>query len=209
MLVQAHAPDRRYEDEDRRLEMLLLTTTKLTRTVAKKAVVLALSVPVLLPGLAYADSPTPPNVPTTIKVPAGNVPFLLGHATGTQNYACQLGTTGGGYAWTFVAPSATLPDDKGKGKEIMTHFAGPTWQTTSGSTVKAAGDASVPSRTGSIDWLRLRATSTTPGQLIGTTYIQRVITTGGLPPSASCTHANEDQVIKVPYTADYYFYKAS
>jgi hypothetical protein len=204
MLVQAHAPDRRYEDEDRRLEMLLLTTTKLTRTVAKKAVVLALSVPVLLPGLAYADSPTPPNVPTTIKVPAGNVPFLLGQATGTQNYACQLGTTGGGYAWTFVAPSATLLDDKGK--EIMTHFAGPTWQTTSGSTVKAARDASAPSPTGSIDWLRLRATSTTPGQLIGTTYIQRVNTTGGLPPSASCTHANE---IKVPYTADYYFYKAS
>ena len=187
--------------------MTTQTSTRFAQTLAKTAVVLAMAVPVLLPGLAYADSPTPPNVPTAIQVPAGNVPFLLGHATGTQNYACKLGTTGGGYSWTLVAPEARLVDDKGK--EIMTHYAGPTWETKTGSTVKAARDASAPSPTGSIDWLRLRATATTPGQLIGTTYIQRINTTGGVTPTTSCTHANEDQVIKVPYTADYYFYKAS
>ena len=85
--------------------MTTLTSTQFARTLAKKAVVIALAVPVLLPGLAYADSPTPPNVPSTIAVPAGNVPFLLGHATGTQNYACRLGTTGGGGLLVAAIPS--------------------------------------------------------------------------------------------------------
>jgi hypothetical protein len=66
--------------------------------------------------------------------PAGNVPFLLGHATGTQSYACQPSSTC--YAWTLVAPSATLVNDKGK--QIVTHFVGPAWQAKDGSTVVGA-----------------------------------------------------------------------
>src|SRR5688500_15142682 len=49
----------------------------------------ALAILALVPGLAHAVSPTQPTVPVAIQVPSGNVPFLLGHATGTQNYACQ------------------------------------------------------------------------------------------------------------------------
>src|SRR5215208_5044775 len=95
-----------------------LLTARLARMLARNAIVAALALPALLPGLAYADNPSPPSVPDAIKVPARNRPFLLGHATGTQNYTCQ--STSNGYAWTFDGPSATLVDDKGK--QIMIHY---------------------------------------------------------------------------------------
>jgi hypothetical protein len=152
------------------------------RTLARDAIAVVLAA--LLPGLAHADSVSPPTVPGDIAVPAGHVPFLLGHAKGTQNYTCQF--TGGTYAWKFVAPSATLFGDNGK--QIATHYAGPTWKATNGSTVVGKLDASVPApdpKT-AIPWLRLTATPTTPedgGRLTGTTYIQRVNTAGGVAPT--------------------------
>ena len=65
-----------------------------------------------------------------------------------------------------------------------------------------------------IQWLLLKATKTTAGSgghlLSDTTYIQRLNTTGGLtPPADQCTTDTPGKVISVPYTADYYFYKAT
>ena len=168
----------------------------------------ALALLALMPGLAYAAKPSPPNVPTAIQVPAGHVPFLQGRASGTQNYICRQSSAG--YAWTFVAPAATLVDDKGK--QIMTHFAGPTWQAKDGSKVIAQVDG-VTASPSTIPWLRLRATSTVPGpdgdRLTGTTYIQRVNTTGGLAPTSACDAANVGAASNMPYTADYYFYRVA
>ena len=170
----------------------------------------ALAMLALMPGLAHAAKPSPPNVPTTIQVPAGNVPFLMGHATGMQNYACQQSSTG--YAWTLVAPSATLVDDKGS--QIMTHFGGPTWQAKDGSKVVGARVDGTPSPTGAIPWLLLRATSTPAGsdggdRLMGTTFIQRVNTTGGVAPTSGCGAGNVGAPLSVPYTSDYYFYRVA
>jgi hypothetical protein len=56
----------------------------------------------------------------------------------------------------------------------------------------------------------LKTTKATPGRdgdrLAGTTFIQRVNTTGGVNPTpgGDCTAD-----LPVPYTADYYFYKAT
>jgi hypothetical protein len=149
-------------------------------------------------------------VPAAIQVPSGNVPFLLGHATGTQNYACQRSSTG--FDWTLVAPSATLMDDQGK--QIMTHYAGPTWQAKDGSKVVGARVAGVDVSPTAIPWLLLRAASSMPGQdggdlLTATTYIQRVNTTGGLAPKHGCNAATLGATQNVPYTSDYYFYRAS
>jgi hypothetical protein len=152
-------------------------------------------------------------VPSAIRVPAGNVPFLLGHARGTQNYACQPSSTSPiGYAWTLVAPEAKLVDDAGA--PIMTHSAGPTWQANDGSTVVGARVEGVTVSPSAIPWLLLRATSTTRGpgggdQLTATTYIQRVNTVGGLPPASGCDAANVGALANVGYTSDYYFYKAA
>jgi hypothetical protein len=170
----------------------------------------ALALLALLPGLAHADpKPSPPDVDTAIRVPAGNVPYLLGHASGTQNYTCQQSSTG--FAWTLVAPSATLVDDNGK--QIVTHFAGPTWQAKDGSKVVGSRRDGVTVEPTAIPWLLLRVTSTTPGpdggdRLAGTTFIQRVKTTGGLAPMSGCDAAHLGAEQKVPYTSDYYFYRS-
>src|SRR5947209_10260605 len=66
---------------------------------------------------------TPPPVPDTIAVPAGNSAFLVGHAFGSQGYTC-LPTSTGATAWNPAArPEATLfADFFGHPVQIITHF---------------------------------------------------------------------------------------
>ena len=62
-----------------------------------------------------------------------------------------------------------------------------------------------------IPWLRLKATPTTidGDRLAGTTYIQRIATTGGLKPAAEdCNATTAGTAREIPYTADYLFWKA-
>lgn len=61
--------------------------------------------------------------------------------------------------------------------------------------------------------MRLAAASTAAGadgdRLVATTYIQRISTTGGLAPAAAdCNADTAGTMEEVPYTADYYFWKA-
>src|SRR5215472_15923762 len=66
---------------------------------------------------------TPPPTPSTIAVPEGNAPYLVGHAFGSQGYTC-LPTSTGGTAWNPTArPEATLFTDLfGQQFQIITHF---------------------------------------------------------------------------------------
>jgi len=41
---------------------------------------------------AQTDEIAPPSVPGDIKVEVGNIPFLVGHGVGTQNYVCATST---------------------------------------------------------------------------------------------------------------------
>jgi hypothetical protein len=158
--------------------------------------------------LAEPAGPTLPPGTENIAVPSGNKVFLVGHATGAQIYTCNNN------AWTG-APRATLVADNGK--LIIKHFAVPTWQATDGSSVvgklppKAAVSAPKPN---SIPWLLLEAKSTSVGldgdRLSHTTFIQRVNTSGGVGPApAECNATTAGKVVEVPYTADYYFWKAT
>jgi hypothetical protein len=139
-------------------------------------------------------------VPDAIAVPKGNEMYLEAHAVGVQIYSCN------GQAWSLSGPRADLYD---RGRKIGTHFAGPTWQTKDGSQVVGARVSGVNVDPTAIDWLLLSATSTTPGRLGRTTYIQRVNTAGGLvPPAADCHAGTAGAVKEVAYTADYRFFKA-
>ena len=92
------------------------------------------------------------------------------------------------------------------------HFAGPTWQHKDGSTVVGLtppmGTATVDPT--AIPWLLLQAKSTAPGpfgdKMVPTKFIQRVNTTGGLAPALPCVGRRPSS--EIPYTADYYFWKA-
>jgi hypothetical protein len=66
--------------------------------------------------------------------------------------------------------------------------------------------AAVTVDTNAIPWLRLEALSTEgPGIFADISFIQRVNTTGGKAPSTPGAFVG--QVARVPYTADYFFYR--
>ena len=68
-----------------------------------RALLAALAVSFAIAPAALAG-PAAPSVPGEIAVPAGHKPFLVGHATGVQIYACD------GAAWRLVARGAGTID---------------------------------------------------------------------------------------------------
>jgi hypothetical protein len=140
-----------------------------------------------------------PEVPDEIAVPEGNKVHFHGFAIGVQIY------TWNGSSWGTAVPEATLFHGEGV---VTIHFAGPTWESNSGSKVVGAlpPERSVTVDTNAIAWLRLKAASAEgPGIFAGTSYIQRVNTVGGKAPSVNGAFVG--QVARVPYTADYFFYR--
>jgi hypothetical protein len=135
--------------------------------------------------------------------------FLTAHATGVQKYTCQANGT-----WLFTDPEATLYKTNGTAKPIGTHFLNfatgrPVWQLDDGSSVEAARKVAEPGGAGNIPWLLLQAAVTTSGpdgdRLTGTTWVQRLNTSGGVAPSGACAPGDH---AAVSYTADYSFWRA-
>lgn len=182
-------------------------TRTITRLLVPAAMLAVLAVG--LPGLAKAGPPEPP-VPTGIVVPDGNRLFLVGHAVGVQIHECIPAATG--YRWRFAGPRADLYGDNGQ--LLATHFAGPRWQASDGSTILATldGDGTVTVDPTAIPWLRLSASGMAGpdgARFADTTWIQRVATVGGLTPAAAdCNEATAGTRQEIPYSADYRFWKA-
>jgi hypothetical protein len=159
---------------------------------------------------AHADTDNrAPDVPFQIEVSGEtNKISLHGFGVGFQVY------TWNGTSWGNAVPDATLFDEDGN--IVATHFGvpippriNPAWQSNSGSKVIGKlPPAAVIVDTNAIPWLRLEAlTSDGPGVFADTTFIQRVNTTGGKAPSTDGAFVG--QVARVPYTADYFFYRRS
>jgi hypothetical protein len=177
------------------------------------ALVGALAVCGLLAATASAGpvpqtSPPDPLDPRTI-APESRL-FLVVHAIGFQNYRCNATGT----AWVFTGPVATLYKTTGKSKPIGTHFRNPVttrpvWKLKDGSSVEATAIVTVAAGAGNIPWLLLQAAVTTAGadgdRLTSTTFIQRLNTVGGVAPPLPCT---PNATMAVPYTADYFFWRA-
>ena len=142
-----------------------------------------------------------PEVPAGLQVPEGNRVEFHAYAVGVQIYQWN------GTAWAFVAPEAVLFADAGANGEVAIHYAGPTWESNSGSKVVGARVAGATVDPTAIPWLLLQAKTTEgPGIFARTTYIQRVNTTGGIAPATAGSSVG--QLARVPYTAEYYFYRA-
>ena len=179
---------------------------------------------------------TPPPTPTDIAVPAGNSAYLVGHAFGSQGYTC-LPTSTGAAAWNPTArPEATLFSDFfGHLVQIITHFqsinenpkpgvtpplsGNATWQSSLDSSrvwmvkvkgIDAGSDPASCPNSGSIQCLLLQSVGNKKGAtggnlLADTTFIQRLNTSGGAVPTSVCSVG---QTQLVPYTADYFFFRA-
>jgi len=166
----------------------------------------------------------------------GNSAYLVGHAFGSQGYTC-LPTSTGGTAWNPTArPEATLFTDLfGQQFQIITHFqsinenpkpgvivpqsGNATWQSSLDTSrvwmvkvngIDAGTDPESCPNSGSIQCLLLQSVGNKKGPtggnlLANTTFIQRLNTRGGAVPTSSCTVG---QTQLVPYTADYFFFRA-
>jgi hypothetical protein len=140
-----------------------------------------------------------------LNVPAGNKVWFHVYAEGVQIYRWN------GSSWIFAGPDAVLfaddPAEADGDGVVGIHYAGPTWESNSGSMVVATVEKRATPDPDAIQWLRLKAVSSHgPGIFDGVTYIQRVNTTGGLAPAAPGAFPGEEA--RMPYTAEYYFYRA-
>jgi hypothetical protein len=183
-----------------------------------------------MPAFADNNTLTPPAVPPILQPPAGNIVFLKGHAVGTQDYFCS--PSGTGLAWTFFGPQATLFSTfpwfgQEARQQIITHFLSPnpfeantprvTWQSSFdtskvwGNTLQSSTDPNFVAP-GAIPWLLVQVVGAQRGPsgggiLIQATFVQRLNTSGGVAPSGACSPVGS--MVLVPYTADYFFYRAS
>lgn len=136
-----------------------------------------------------------------LRAPQGSTVAFHAYARGVQVYRWN------GTAWTFVAPEATLSASANGAGVIGTHYAGPTWESNSGSVVKGVVfDRCTPDAT-AIPWLSLTATPSDSAGVFGrVAFIQRVNTVGGLVPVTPGTAIGD--TARVPYTAEYWFHRA-
>ncbi len=176
------------------------------QTVARKLVATSFAVMALAStATVLADDHVVPTLPSPLcdglQVPAGNELKFHAYAVGVQIYQWN------GSGWAFVAPAAVLYADRRHHAEVGIHYAGPTWESNSGSKVVGARVAACTPDPNSIPWLLLRAVSSQgPGVFDGVTFIQRLETVGGTAPSTPGSAVG--QQAQVPYTAEYLFYSA-
>jgi uncharacterized protein DUF3455 len=164
------------------------------------------------PAPPASASPTVPEAPAEIAVPAGNVPALAVSARGFQIYECAADPSGA-RAWKLHAPRAELYDLAGA--RVGIHYGGVDrqlppgvyWESVKdGSWVHGGSPVTAP-HPGSIPLVLLKALDTHgEGVFSRVTYIQRLDTTGGVAPPGSC--AAGAPPVEVAYAARYYFYVA-
>jgi hypothetical protein len=167
----------------------------------------------LLAGCAVVPTPSTPGAPAApslgffshIKVPSGYEPALRLTGKGVQIFRCEA--VDGEYLWRFRQPEADLTDDQGQ--PIARHGANFTFEHRDGSRLVAAiteyEDA--PKRD-DLRWVLMTAKAFGNGAFANIAYVQRVNTSGGMPP-ASCRQPDLNRLLRVNFTADFIFYRAS
>jgi uncharacterized protein DUF3455 len=136
-----------------------------------------------------------------LQVEAGSKLVFHAYANGVQIYRWS------GTSWSLVGPSAVLSADAHGASVVGIHYAGPTWESVSGAKVVAAVIDRCTSAPNAIPWLLLGAVSADgPGIFHRVAFIQRVNTAGGTAPSSPGTQVGQEA--RIPYTAEYFFYRA-
>jgi hypothetical protein len=144
---------------------------------------------------------------TAVAPPQGSAPLLEVVADGVQIYTCAA--KGSLFQWTFAAPGANLFDKQGR--QIGTHFAGPTWKMADGSAIvgEVVAKADAPEE-GAIQWLLLRAKAHEgQGILADAAFIRRTDTKGGVAPTGGCDASHVSEQARMRYSAIYQFLRAA
>jgi len=161
----------------------------------------------ILAGTLVGMSAVPVNADqTAVAPPQGSAPLLEVVADGVQIYTCEA--KGSLFQWNFKAPEANLFDNQGR--QIGTHFAGPTWKMTDGSAIvgEVIAKADAPEK-GAIQWLLLRAKAHEgQGILAEAAFIRRSETKGGVAPTPGCDASHVSEQARMRYSAIYQFFSA-
>jgi hypothetical protein len=139
--------------------------------------------------------------------PQGSALLLEVTADGVQIYTCE--TKGNLVEWSFKAPEANLFDKQGR--QIGTHFAGPTWKMADGSAIvgEVVAKTDAPEK-GAIQWLLLRAKAHEGQGILGeAAFIRRTDTKGGVAPTAGCDAGHVSEQVRMRYSAIYQFFSAA
>lgn len=155
-------------------------------------------------------SPSSPPVSTPslgffskIKAPSTHEPTLQLASRGVQIFRCEKRDTG--TAWVFRQPQAELLDSSGKA--VGRHGANFSFEHDDGSrlvsNIAAYDDAPKPT---DLRWLLLTTRSFGKGAFENVSHVQRVNTSGGMPP-ARCDASQLNQLLRVDFTSDFVFYR--
>jgi hypothetical protein len=171
------------------------------------AIVIQIPLIGLLAGGAASSAVKTDDIPAPLQVSSNSVLSLRTHATGVQIYQCRADKDDAArVVWSLKEPQADLFDQAGH--KIGKHYAGPAWEALDGSIVigEVVARANSPDAN-SVPWLLLSAKSASGNGVFGRVrFIQRLRTAGGNSPSEGCDQASLGKELRVPYTAEYWFY---
>lgn len=147
------------------------------------------------------------KVPDLLKVPMNQQLSFALRGEGVQIYSCKaVNNNQAGFDWAFISPEADLFDDQGN--KVGKHYAGPSWEANDGS--KIVGEVLAKDNgpnSDAIPWLLLRVKAKKGlGIFSQIVSVQRLNTNGGKAPADVCAKVKVGKEIRIPYSADYYFY---
>jgi hypothetical protein len=135
--------------------------------------------------------------------PEGKLAILRLHGQGSQIFRCEAQPAG--RRWVYRLPEADLAD--ADGMVVVRHGANLSFEHVDGSRLLGEIADHVPSPVeNALPWLLLSARSYGKGALAGITQVQRINTVGGMPP-ANCDGAQPGQILRVPFSADFVFFR--
>jgi hypothetical protein len=155
------------------------------------------------PASAAAPGPIYSLFHRALAEPEGKTAVLRLHGQGAQIFRCEAQAAG--RRWVYRLPEAELSD--GDGPVVVRHGANLSFEHVDGSRLIGEIVDHVPAPVdNALPWLLLNTRSYGKGTLAGITQVQRIDTVGGMPP-ADCASTPPGQILRVPFTADFVFYR--
>ena len=158
---------------------------------------------------AFGAIAPPTGLARNLQPTADEAPAFRLVASGIQVYECRAALTAPEqYRWVYVAPDATL-NDPASGHDVAAYRSIDQWNSlTDLSSVSAVLRATQQAGADDLPWTYMRAIpASEDGMFAGVTSIQRVNTRGGAAPRTGCSVDTAGTEARVPFTAEFYFYK--
>ncbi len=138
-----------------------------------------------------------------LKTPEGKTVALRLHGEGVQIFRCEAQESG--RHWVYRLPEAKLSD--ASGQVVVRHGTNLSFEHVDTSLLLGEITDHVPAPVdNALPWVLMTTRAFGKGALTGVTHVQRIDTVGGMPP-AGCDASQLGHLLRVPFTADFIFYR--